>query len=482
MKRVSFIGPLLLILIGGLFLAHNLRPELPILRLVSEYWPFLLIGWGFLRLIEILYARIQSRPLPAAGIGGGEWFLVSLVVLIGMGMFFGYRHGDRWPQTRITRHGLEIFAESYDYPLAASKPVGKSPRILVENLRGNARITAADTEELKVTGRSSIRAFQKADADSGSKECPLEILVQGDQIVVRTNQDRLRGTQRISSDLEISVPRGASVQGRGHYGDFEINGILGSVAIDSENAGVRLHNIGGSARIDLRRSDIVRCVNIKGTVEIKGRGSDIEVENIEGQVTVNGSYTGELLFRNIARPFRFESSYTEFRAERVPGQVRISLGELTASDLVGPLRLTSSRAKDVQLGDFTEAAEISLERGDIELRPRLPVAKMEVRTGSGDVELALPDSARFDLRASTNRGEAINDFGAPLQVESESAEGRRRGSAIRGAVGSGPTLNLITERGTITIRKSVVEPPRPPSPPATPPSPKAPGTLKVEKQ
>ena len=54
MRRRSFTGPLLLLLIGALFLWRNLHPEAPVFDLLASYWPFVLIAWGLLRLIEAL--------------------------------------------------------------------------------------------------------------------------------------------------------------------------------------------------------------------------------------------------------------------------------------------------------------------------------------------------------------------------------------------------------------------------------------------
>ena len=48
MRPRSIIGPLLLILVGALFLVNNLHPGLPWVDLVSKYWPYLLIAWGAL--------------------------------------------------------------------------------------------------------------------------------------------------------------------------------------------------------------------------------------------------------------------------------------------------------------------------------------------------------------------------------------------------------------------------------------------------
>ena len=47
---------------------------------------------------------------------------------------------------------------------------------------------------------------------------------------------------------------------------------------------------------------------MKGRLDLQGRGSDVELENIGGQVTVNGAYTGNLDFKNLAKPLNFEGA------------------------------------------------------------------------------------------------------------------------------------------------------------------------------
>ena len=318
-------------------------------------------------------------------------------------------------------------------------------------------------------GRKSIRSFQQADADRGNNETPLEVVTQGDDIIIRTNQDRVQDSMRVSADLEITVPKGASIEGHGRYGDFDINDINGAVEINSDNAGVRLQNIGGNVRIDIRKSDIVRAVGVKGTVDLKGRGNDVELQDIDGQVIVNGTFVGQIQLRNLAKPLRYEGSMVQLNAEKVPGQIRFEPGEMTGSNIVGPLRITAN-SMDVQLTDFTQSLELSLSRtGNIGLRPNSAMAKMDVRTNSGDIDLAIPPAARFDLRLSTDRGDAENDYGAPLKVDDE-----HRGMVISGVQGAGPQLRLATNHGHVSVRKATDEPepvrsiPPPPKPPAAP--------------
>jgi hypothetical protein len=457
MRRTSIVAPLLLIVIGILFLARNLYPDLPLIDYLARYWPFLLIIWGVLRLGEILIWAAGSKPLPARGLSGGEWMLVFFLVFFGASLN-AVRSFPNWlPGSRVTLGGLELFGENYDYAISGEKPSSKTPRVVIESFRGNARIVGGDVDSVKVTGQKTIRSLTQSGADRANQDSPLEFAGDANQITVRTNQDRAGGTLRISENLEIAVPRGAAIEAHGRNGDFDVTGIGGNVAITSDEAGVRLQDIGGEVHVDVRRGTSVRAANVKGALELKGRlGSDVDLENIEGPVTIAGAYNGLVAFHNLAKSVRFKSPIgTEMSFEQVPGEVRMTLGDFTASNLVGPVQL-SVHSRDVQLGDFTNALDLTVDRGDIQLRPgKLPLARMDVRTHSGDIELSLPAAAKFDLTASAARGAVTNEFGDPLTLETNGRRGRGgRGSVLRGSAGGGPMVNVHTDRGNVIVRKS----------------------------
>lgn len=481
MRRGSFVGPMILIGIGLLFLARNLYPDLPLVDYLSRYWPFLLIGWGILRLLEIFVWAATSKALPSRGISGGEWVLVVFLVLAGSAMWSGRQHG--WLNRGHLRiGGLEMFGEAFDYPISGQKAnVGKSPQIVIESFRGNARVNGGDSEEVKVTGHKTIRALQHDDANKADKDSEFEIVTNGNQVIIRTNQDRAPNSSRVTADLEITVPRGSSLSATGRFGDFDVNDLAGGVEINSDNAGVRMQNIGGNVRVDTRRSDVIRATNVKGTMELRGRGTDLELQNIEGSVNIGASYVGMVQLRALAKPVRYEAQNVEFRAERVPGQVRLTLSDLNANDIVGPVRLTA-HSRDVQLTNFTQSLELSLDRGDIDLRPgNVPMPKMDVKTGSGEIEFSIPEQARFEISANTARGEITNDYGGNLRADNEG-----RGAQLKGSVGDGPRISLTTNRGGITLRKggakepstvfsdiptATPKPPRATKPPAVPVAP-----------
>jgi len=448
MKPRSLIGPMLLILIGVLFLLHNLRPDLLSFAVLAMYWPYILIAWGVIRLIEIGFWRMSKKPLPRSGVSGGEWALVVLICLIGLGTSAAHRYGPRLPPLILNGRGIEFFGEPFDYPLSASKPVSNVKRLVIENLHGNARVVGGDVTTIQVTGRKTIRAFQQSDADEADRKTPLEVIVQGEDVIVKTNQDKAPEDRRVSADIELTVPRNLNIRATGRRGDFDILGINGDVEVESGNAGVRLQDIAGKVRVDLHRSDVVRAVNVKKDVEILGKGGDIELENIEGKVILNGYFSGDMQCRDLKSSLELQSGGTELRFAKLPGQLHMDLGDFTATKIVGPVRL-AARSRDIRIEDFTDSLELRIERGDIELFPKqMPNGSIDVTTGSGNIELALPAQAKFELSATALRGEVTNDFGPTLKLVDE---GRK--SLLRGGTGKGPKITIATDRGSITVRK-----------------------------
>jgi DUF4097 and DUF4098 domain-containing protein YvlB len=130
----------------------------------------------------------------------------------------------------------------------------------------------------------------------------------------------------------------------------------------------------------------------------------------------------------------------------------ITLSDFTATNVTGPIRFTT-RARDVKIEDFTGALEVETERGDIELAPRAPTAKIDARSNAGDIQLALPDKAAFRLQATAEQGRVVNDYGSAITTETAGHK-----AWLKGAVGSGPEVNLTTRRGTVTIRKAGAKP------------------------
>ena len=485
-QRGSIVGPLILITLGVLFLMRTVWPEFSVFDLLAGYWPYLLIAWGVLQLIEITVRSARGAPLPGNGITAGGWFLAVLICLVGF-TIFEVRGPETWWRRVSFNQGMDWFGQAHDYTVRnQSKTAGKNPRIVIENLRGNAKIVGSDSVEIQLAGHKTVRAMKEAEANRANETTPVELIANGNTFTIRCNQDRAPHHARVSTDLELTVPKGSTLEASGSTGDFDVTNLDGNININSDNAGIRLQDVGGDVKIDTRKGDVIRCTNVRGNVELKGRNTDVELEKIAGAVTINGTFFGTISLRELAKPLRIDNFDTVVNLQKVNGHLVMDRGNFSAQNVVGPIALTT-HATDIDLAGFSEAVEISVDKGDVSLRPgKGPISRMTVKNGSGNIDLALPDGAKFVLKAATDRGDIENEFGTPLRLETVG-----QGAKLAGSIGTGPSLSLTTDRGTITVRKSNGdEPPRvahmpsdrsgdededtPPAPPAGPKAPKAP--------
>ena len=76
-RRISLVGPLILITIGALFLLHNWRPDFEPWPILATYWPLILIFIGLGKVWDNSRVRILNRRSRAStGLGaptGYRW-------------------------------------------------------------------------------------------------------------------------------------------------------------------------------------------------------------------------------------------------------------------------------------------------------------------------------------------------------------------------------------------------------------------------
>jgi DUF4097 and DUF4098 domain-containing protein YvlB len=447
--RASITGPLILIAIGALFLAHALRPDFHVGEMLAQYWPLILIAWGIVALLEVCVLALRGAPLPPNGISGGGWLLVVFICIAGL-ISFEVRRPDTWWRRAGWEHGVQAFGEEHDYSVPNfQKPVGTAPHIVIETFRGDAKITAAPGTDLILTGHKTIRSFDSGEADRANSATPVEVVVNGNTVIIRCNQNKAGGRAPVTTDLEISVPKDASLEASGSLGDFDVTGLGGKISLSSDNAGVRLQDIAADVAIDTRRSDLVRCTNIAGAVDVRGKGDDVELSKIAGQVSIEGEYNGTLSLRDLAKPARVENMHTQLEVQQVPGEIRLDRGSLDAENVIGPVKL-NTRATDVTFDGFTNSLDLNVDKGDVNLRPaRLPLSNIGAHTHSGNIELTLPQAASFTITATTAHGDIDNELGESLSQHTDG-----RGAKLEGAVGSGPEIKIASDRGSIALRKS----------------------------
>ncbi len=445
MRPRSITGPLVLLLIGVFFLIYNLRPDLISLSRIGDYWPFLLIGAGIIGLVEVLFHASRGAAAPPRPVAGASifWILIVGLLIATLSRNQNIRIGGNYGP------GFSFFGSDYDYDINAAESSRGVTRVVLDNLRGTLSLKGEDAGDVKVTGRKTVRAFNRNDADRANEQTQVHVERQGDVLMIRTDDFHGPRLTQITTDLDISVPRGISVESRGRTGDLTIDDVDGPVDVSAGRGDIRLNHIAKDVKIDASRSGEIHATDLKGSFDLQGRGSDIQLDTIAGPVTINGEFGGTIDLRALAKPMRFNSSRTEFRAEAVPGSITLDLGDLKLTNVTGPVRFRTG-TRDIQATDVTGGLDLTVDRGDIQVTvSKTPVPKIDVHTRNGDITLALPERAEFQLEGSTSQGDVENEYGGPLQTQSSG-----RAGTVKGRAGNGPVVTVGTERGTVSVKKS----------------------------
>ena len=143
--RGSITGPLVLILVGVLFLIRALSPDFHFVDLVSRFWPYGLILWGLIALVEVCIRFLGNGPIPRERrfrrrLGVGDFCGASLDRRLS---------SSKGPATGCAKLALKMaWRPSARNTSIRSKPSRETsalaPHIVIEDFRGDAKIVGID--------------------------------------------------------------------------------------------------------------------------------------------------------------------------------------------------------------------------------------------------------------------------------------------------------------------------------------------------
>jgi hypothetical protein len=447
-RRRSLAGPVILIVLGILFLLGNLG-YLSWGRLgylFARYWPVLIILWGLIKLVEHYEAQRQGYHPRGLGFGGAMFLIFLVVVGLAASSAWHYR-GVLSDELQIDHGEFTLFGNPYNYTdeLQQTFPAGASLRVVSD--RGDVRLIAWDQNNIKIAVQKKVIADSQSAADKVNAATRPTITVAGDTVTVNANTSGATANHRVDTNLEIYLPRTAAAEIATAHGTVSVHDHQADLKISNSHGDVDVGGIQGNVTLSMRGGS-VRAENVKGDLALSGRVSDVTVENLQGNVRLSGDFFGTTRLTKVSNSIRFQSSRTDMELAKLDGELVLESGDLRASSLAGPTRVVT-RSKDIRLDNFTGNVHIEDNNSDIELTPgKLPLGNMQITNRRGRIQLVLPANAAFQLDAHASRGEISSDFPG-LNVENHAHE-----SQARGAVGSGgPQIQLSTERGDIEIRK-----------------------------
>jgi len=267
---------------------------------------------------------------------------------------------------------------------------------------GNVTVRGWDKNEIRARSSDGMGIdFQKA--ESGNTDLPRELSLVSDR-----GRSRLEGRCLSFGDIELDVPRAASVNLQAGNSDINASGIArlrvtshsGSITAERVTQALAIQTIGGDISI----------ANSKGSIKLHSVGGSIRTHdaspNNPGDVYEAGTVSGDITLDGV--------SHTEVKANTVSGTLSFSGGLVTA-------------------GHYS------------------------FETISGDVDLLLPANSSFRLSANYSDKENFNSA-FPLQTSStEDVREDNRGLEIRhlnatyGA--SDISITISSFNGTIKLRK-----------------------------
>jgi hypothetical protein len=447
-RQRSLAGPIVLIVIGCLFLLHNFGIRVPGWRFFGHWWPLLLILWGVIKLVE--HNNANRHGYRAAGIGAGSVLLLILIIIFGLGAHYSgdVNWGGVRDQIQIDDDLGGMFGNPYTYDdtLEQSFPADGNLRIVSD--RGAITVQPNDSDNIKVVVHKKLYANNQNDADKYNQGTKPFITVNGNSVLLNANTNGA-GDHGVTTDMDIYIPRKAALDIASRRGDLNITERKGDVKISGQRGDVTLGDIDGMVKINLEKGSI-RANKVTGDVDIDGRIDDANIDDVSGAVRLNGDYFDSIHLSKIAKNVTFKSSRSDLTLASVPGDLEISGDSLRGTDVIGPSRLVM-RSKEVHLEDVSGDLEVESSNGDIEVHAakKLPVGKMTITGRKGDVVLVLPANAGFQIDATARQGDISSEFDN-VKVDKEGGATSR----ASGTVGNGAAhLVINSDKGDININK-----------------------------
>lgn len=465
----SFAGPIVLIIVGiGLLLANLGVLHWQTLGFwFARYWPVLIILWGVIKLLE--YQQAQRQGLQARGIGAGGVILLIALILFGLSATQATR--VNWGAVRdnidIDDGDFAWFGHSYTYDDQIQQAFPGDASLHVVSDRGAVNVNASDDNQIHVVIHKRVVAESQQDADKWNAGTKPQITT-SDRVVTLNANTQGAGDHSVTTDMDVSIPKNASVVISARRGDTSVMGRVGDVEISNQHGDVAATDITGKVSLNLEHSS-ARVSQVTGDVSVDGHVNETSIEDVKGAVNLNGEFMEGVKLARIAKSVRFKSSRTDMEMSKLDGDLDLDSGDLRASDMTGPVRLTT-RSKDIRLSGVDGDVRLQDENGGVEIEMKR-LGSVQVDNRRGDVQLFLPENVGFQLEARARGGEVNSDF-EELKVENRDDAGVANG-VIRGG---GAKVVLNNEHGTIEIHKRssfAQDAPAVPAPKA-PKAPKAP--------
>lgn len=455
--RGSIFSGVLLILLGVLFLFARWHPDLQVWHVFWHYWPVLIILWGVAKLVDHLSAPQDGRTRPPM-VTGSEVALMLLVIFVLAGMGLYSRIRERNPDLDINLNMFhEQASQNVDVPV---KTIPAGSHITLATDHGNITCHGGEGNELRVSASETASEANESAAQERLKDVKVVIEQGRDGYTVHPVNQSGRGN--VNVDLDVTVPKSASITASTDHGNVSIADVAGKIAVTTTHGDVEIHDAGSDVAVEMSKGD-ARISTVAGNARLSGHGDQVDVNDVTGDATIEGEFFGPVHVRNIAKTTHYASQKADLTLVHMTGRLELDSGQLEVSDVAGFAKLVTKN-KDVDVENVAGRLDIVDVHGDIKVGyAQPPREEINIANESGEVDLTLPAKSNFQISATSRGGEVQSDFdlassGSHPEAHQDSgsdSEGKNAPMRIDGKIGTGvPRIQITTTYGTIYLRKS----------------------------
>lgn len=295
---------------------------------------------------------------------------------------------------------------------SSQRSIAADPAVVVSVCveSGNITITGGDRREVRASVSDDAKVILRRMVNPAAQTPATRLEVQVSDM--EKPSPFKSGECRGASDLELEVPRGATVYVKTRDGDIEVSDVA-EVRADSSSGSINIQRVAKAA-------------------EASSVDGDISLEESNGRIRLH-SFSGTI--------------------EAVNAKMVESNDFLSAQTTSGDVRLEDIEQPHVEVRSIS---------GEISLTGTLARGGFyDMKTTSGDITLNMPTSVNFQVTAKVSQsGEVITDF--PLKYTGETPDEETTlyaiaAGKITGTYGSGTapsTINLVSFSGTLHLRKT----------------------------
>lgn len=498
-RRPSLLSALLWTGLGILFLLSNFGIAPDVWTLTKRYWPVLLIFLGAGKVLDYYFRKIS------VSLRFGEF--CGLVFILILGILFARKSEVQfgWVLSElpfkignVSIHPEQWIGNSHTYEEEAVYPLDGIRVIRIENSHGKISVSPGSDREIRVRMNKVIYAEERqarelADrirleggselptTDSGNPGTP------GAAFVIKTNRDSVNaGNHRISTDMEIFVPKNSGLQVKNSFGAVQAVGIDGNLDLSTTHGDLEVRDCTGQFVLSSRYGDC-RLDNLTGNLVFNGR-SETYLENIRGDVTVKNEFSptaifhvdgkvtvtvaeGDLRIDDVSQSVDVDARGAEVHLARLRNGLKVTASHRSVrmedidSDVSLDSRYANIYLKDirgnVRIQSNTDRIQVDAVEGDLTMNGRGSAVRVSDAVGSLNIRTTLKDVLVGDLTGSCSIENEFADVSLSLKdpVQNDvKIKNRNGGIDLFLPQGADFSLNAVARQGRVESFYAGMEP------------------------